>query len=100
VTRGYRNHLDWWPRPPELEGAPELAVLAVAHATVEILLAALLAANPHLAADGPPLPYAELQAARRIIDTAARLRRDIDAYRAAIAAIVAPAPAGGDDIPF
>ena len=71
------NH-DWWPRPPELDAAPELAMLAIVRAAVEILTAALLAANPHLAADTdlPSHSSIELRAARRIIAKAEQLRRD------------------------
>jgi hypothetical protein len=87
-----------------------MAVLAVVRAAVEILTAALLAANPHLAADTglPPPSDAELRAARRIIAKADHLRSAIDHYRAAIAIIARTAvradighdELGGDDIPF
>ena len=99
------NH-DWWLRPPELDAAPELAVLAIVRAAVEILTAALLAANPHLAADAdlPSASTAEHRAANRIIAKAEQLRRAIDDYRAAIDLIARSAAAAdqlaGDDIPF
>ena len=101
-----KRHLDWWPRSPELDTAPELAVLAVVRAALEIVMAALLAANPHLAADAdlPQTSSFDLPAARRIIAKADHLRRAIDDYRAAID-IIARSAVGddelaGDDIPF
>ena len=105
-----KPNLDWWPRPPELDAAPELAVLAVVRAALEILNAALFAANPHLTADTglPPPSSAELRAAHRIIAKAEHLRSAIDHYRAAIAIIARAAvrddirddELGADDIPF
>jgi hypothetical protein len=94
---------DWWPRPPELDATPEMAVLAVVRATIEILTAAMLAANPHLAADTPPPSDAELRAARRVLTHAEHLRSAIDHYRAAVTIVAraaADADLDGDDIPF
>jgi hypothetical protein len=73
-------------------------VLAVVRAAVEILTAALLAANPHLAADADLLSAsnAEHRAANRIIAKAEQLRRAIDDYRAAIALIARSAAAAGE----
>ena len=99
----------WSPTPPELESAPEMAILAAVRAAVDLLTAALLAANPHLAADPDHLAPsdAEVRAARRIISNAEHLRRAIDHYRAAVDIIVrahagnAPdVDPGCDDIPF
>jgi len=79
----------WWPPPPELAAAPELAVLAVLRAAVEIAVAALLAENGALtSADDLPLT-AGAQAARRVIDDAGRLTRAVDDYRGLIAALAA-----------
>lgn len=100
MKRPSRRDRDWWPRPPEIDAAPELAVLAATRAVVEITVAALLAANFELTAgDDSPLPISAA-AARRIIDDVARLRRSIDAYRDILAALAAVDEPGGDDIPF
>ena len=102
MTRAARpRDLDWWPRPPDLDAAPELAVLAALRAAAEIAVAALLAANPELTTgDDSPLPFCALSA-RRVIDDACRLRRTIDDYRGLIAALAAhAAEPTDDDIPF
>jgi hypothetical protein len=101
VKRAGRRERDWWPRPPEIDAAPELAVLAATRAVAEIAIAALLAANPELTAgDDTPLPVCAL-AARRVIDDACKIRRTIDGYRDIVAALaVADDDPNDDDIPF
>jgi hypothetical protein len=100
ARRHARAALEWSPRPPDLDAAPELAVLAATRATAEIAVAALLAANPELGAgDDSPLPICAL-AARRVIDDVCRLRRAIDDYRGVAALAEIAAAPGDDDIPF
>jgi hypothetical protein len=87
----------WWPPPPELAAAPELAVLAVVRAALEIAVAALLAENgPLTVADDLPLS-ACAQAARRVIDDAGRLTRAVDDYRRLIGALAADNSYPDDD---
>ncbi len=97
-----REDRDWSPSPLDLDGVPELAVLAAVRAAAEIAASALIAANPELTAGrDESLPVSALLA-RRVIDDACRLRRAIDDYRGLAAALAAePAePSGDDDVPF
>ena len=94
--------LDWLPRPPVLERDPELALLAVLHTPLEVVVYALVAAHPHLAAPDPP-PDPEILAARHLLTHAARLQRQIAAYCRALAALRARAQqrdTPDDDFPF
>jgi hypothetical protein len=80
--------LDWIPRPPALERDPELALLAVLHTTLDVLVFALVASHPHLATPDPP-PDRETLVAHRLMvsvwhfqDRLARYRRDLAMIRA------------------
>ena len=99
--------LEWWPRPPELDAAPELAVLATLRASVQILTSALLSAHPHLAGDFDwSQPHDDdVRAAYRVFVRADHLRKAIDHYRdiIAIARLIPDHDDFGpiaDDIPF
>lgn len=105
---------DWMPAPPEIEHAPEIALLAVLQRTLDVAVYALLASHPCLT--DPELSFhlqhPEVRAADNVLAHAHRLRDALDRYRAAIAALYASTteehpPAhdpgdrdGADDIPF
>lgn len=106
---------DWMPAPPEIEHAPEIALLAVLHRTLDVAVYALLAAHPCLTDLEPPfrlLHLPDVQAADTVLARAHRLRDALDHYRRAIAARYAEAashlppvtdpcdPGSSDDIPF
>jgi hypothetical protein len=105
---------DWMPAPPEIEHAPEIAVLAVLRRTLDLAVYALLASHPCLSDLEPSyhLQHPEVRAADLVLARAHRLRDALDHYRAAIAALYArtaaktppasdPGDSGGaDDIPF
>lgn len=105
---------DWLPAPPEIEYAPEIALLAVLHRTLDVAVYALLASHPCLTdlELSYHLDQPEVRAADAVIAQAHRLRAALDHYRAEIAALYArvvdqhpPAsdpddPGTADDIPF
>jgi hypothetical protein len=93
------------PTVPELDNAPELAVLAVLLAVIDIAGDALLAAHPDLADHDRPYWFptpAAIVHAHRLLRCSASLRRAVHRYRVAVAAPPATdEPASGDDgIPF
>jgi hypothetical protein len=99
----------WSPSPPEIDRAPEVALLAVLDHALDVAMAAVVAAHPNLVDDEPfyrQLHRPEVKAADAILTRAARLRDALDRYRRAIAAPHTsashePDPHGGaDDIPF
>lgn len=91
--------LDWLPRPPVLERDPELALLAVLHTALEVVVYAIIAAHPHLATPDPP-PDPEILAARRLLTDADHLRRQLARYCRELAALRTRASAARDDFPF
>ena len=98
--------LPWPPTVPEIDAAPELAILAAIVALLDIASNALLVANPQLADDDErpywkPLPP-DVPPAGRILQCAASLRRAVHRYRLAVTPPpAADKPAAGDDrIPF
>jgi hypothetical protein len=78
-----------WPTPEELEEAPELAVLALLDANLEIALRALVSAHPQLA--DPDRPAWTLdhspsgRAAENFLARAKGLHRTLETYRDAVA---------------
>lgn len=102
------THDDWRLMPPELERAPELAVLAVLDRTLEIATYAVLTAHLELTSEPPPhwRPHApDTRCAEKLIRQADRLQRSLRRYRdetVGIHATETPSEpsAGGDDIPF
>jgi hypothetical protein len=87
------------PRPDELNDAPELALLAAIRAALDVLVYAVVSANPELVCQQFPAD-AHVRAAKRILVDADHLGRAIDAYRRALAAL-SPAPSpDSDDLPF
>jgi hypothetical protein len=78
-----------WPTPEELGDAPELAVLALLDANLEIALRALVAAHPALGdPDRPPWtlsPSPSSRAAEILLASAKRLHRALETYRDAVA---------------
>jgi hypothetical protein len=100
---------DWRPSPPEIDRAPEVALLAVLDLALDVAMAAVVAAHPNLVDDEPfyrQLHRPEMKAADAILTRAGRLRDALDRYRRALAALRAgadrePKPPGDpDDIPF
>lgn len=100
---------DWQPTPPEIDRAPEVALLAVLDHVLDVVAAAIVAAHPNLLDDEPfyrRLDRPEIKAADAILTRARRLRDALDRYRRVIAALHAsagaePEPSGGrDEIPF
>jgi hypothetical protein len=100
---------DWRPTPPEIDHAPELALLAVLDHALDILAAAVVAAHPNLTDDEPfyrQLHRPEVKAADVILTHARRLRVALGRYRRAIAELHAEtvneqdSPGGLDEIPF
>jgi hypothetical protein len=100
---------DWRPAPPEIEHAPEVALLAVIDHALDILAAAVVAAHPNLTDDEPfyrQLHRPEVKAADAILTHARRLRVALGRYRRAIAALHAEtvsdqsSPGSSDEIPF
>lgn len=97
----------WSPTPPEIDRAPEVALLAALDHVLDVTMAAVVAAHPNLADDEPfyrQLHRPEVKAADAILTRAARLRDALDRYRRALAELHArgdqePDPAS-DDIPF
>jgi hypothetical protein len=87
--------LNGLPRPPALQQNPELALLAVLHTTLEILVLSLVAFYPHLATPDPP-PDCETLAAHRLTVSIWRFQRRLTRYRRDLAARCAasapPAP--------
>jgi hypothetical protein len=67
------------PTPPELDDAPELAVLAVLEHVLRVAETALLAVYPHLVGDDDPTDPPERIAAL-ILDRAAHLRSAVATY--------------------
>jgi hypothetical protein len=99
----------WWPTPPEIERAPEVALLAALDHALDIAAAAVVAAHPNLLDDEPAyrhLDRPEMKAADAILTRARRLRDALDRYRRAIALLHANVdperepPGGLDSIPF
>ena len=96
-----RADLDWLPSPPELDRAPECAVLAAIRAVLPVVSYALLAATPELADDDPRPPFAVAHAARTLLTDLDRLRISIDHYRSVVATLSPPAiPIDDQDFPF
>lgn len=93
------------PTVPELDNAPELAVLAALLAVIDIVGDALLAAHPDLADhDRPywyPTPVAIVHA-HRLLRCSASLRRAVHRYRLAVTTPPATdePPSADDGIPF
>jgi hypothetical protein len=94
-----------WPTPPDLAESPELAVLALLDATLDLAVSALLALYPELADPERPYwidgPSAARNRAQTIATRAHALRDAIAAYRRTLAP--APDDLGGtipDDIDF
>ncbi len=92
-----------WPTPSDLDGNPELAVLAVLDAALHLSVRALVAAHPQLEAD--EVPYWRLDRsppftlASSIVSLALVLSEQIDQYTA----LLLPEPPDAqqeDDIPF
>lgn len=71
------------PRVDDLHAAPELAVLAVLEAAVDVTLIALVAADPDDDGDGAPTP--ERRAARALADAARNVASAVNRYRLALA---------------
>jgi hypothetical protein len=108
---------DWRPTPPEIEHAPEIALLSVLQRTLETSVYAILASHPYLA-DEPgyrQLHLPEVKAADAVLAHAHRPRDALDRYRRAIAELYARSTrdeadppgaedpnghGGSDDIPF
>ena len=94
------SFLTWFPTPPELDRAPELAVLAALDGVLEITFCALLAAHPELA--DAERPYWRLPASKssciaaNIVVRAEQLRRDLTTYRRCLGAGT-NVPDGGND---
>lgn len=100
---------DWQPTPPEIDRAPEVALLAVLDHALDVVATAIVAAHPNLLDDEPfyrHLDRPELKAADAILTRARRLRDALHRYRRVIAALHASAettpeaPGGLDEIPF
>jgi hypothetical protein len=99
----------WQPTPPEIDRAPEIALLAVLDHALDTAAAAVIAAHPNILDDEPlyrRLDRPEMKAADAILTRARRLRDALDQYRRAIAALHSNAdpgwepPGGPDSIPF
>jgi hypothetical protein len=97
---------DWRPTPPEVERAPEVALLAVLDRALDATVAAIIAAHPNLA-DGEPyyrrLDRPEARAADAILARAARLRDALHRYRRVLARLEdaeSSTPGDANDIPF
>ena len=73
--------LEWLPSPPEYERAPELAVLAILLAILDVTYLALLAANRDLLDDERPY-WSPLSPTARPADA---ILRQIDRLRRAVA---------------
>lgn len=75
----------WTPTPPQLEQAPELAILAALDCALQTATSALLAVYPEFCDLEPhePLSPAALGASQ-LISSAHQLRGDIAGYRSAI----------------
>ncbi len=117
-TRPPPRDADWLPTPPEIEQAPEIALLSVLQRTLDVTVYALLAIHPYLTADEPcyrHLDLPEINAADAVLAHAHRLRDALDRYRRAIAELYARSTrdeadppgaedpdghGGSDDIPF
>jgi hypothetical protein len=91
-----------WPHPlvGDLRQAPELAVLAVLHATLRAALIALTAEHPTLVELGPPTEPPSLRQARRFVASALALAAALDDYRHAVIAALSPHVASDNDLPF
>lgn len=85
-----------WPTPPELAENPELAVLALLDAALDLAVSALLALYPELA--DPERPY-WIRRPSPDLDRAATLTRRAHALQDAIAAYRRTLPPATDDLP-
>lgn len=84
------SHEEWRPTPPEIDHAPEVALLAVLDHALDIAAAAVVAAHPNLLDDEPfyrQLGRPEMKAADAILTRARRLRDALNRYRRAVAAL-------------
>ena len=73
------------PTPPELDSAPEMAILAVLPVLLDLALSALVVANPELTDSDPPYVHPpRVRCARAIVRRVARLENALSAYRRAI----------------
>jgi hypothetical protein len=83
------NGNDWRPTPPEIDRAPEVALLAVLDHGLDVAAAALVAAHPNLLDDDPfyrRLDRPTTKAADIILTRVRRLREALHRYRRALAA--------------
>ena len=95
---------EWLPSPPEFERVPELGVLAILLAVLDVVYISLLAANRELLDEDRPY-WSPLSPTAPLADT---ILRQIDRLRPAVAAYQhaalppSPDPPGSadDDIPF
>ncbi len=85
------------PRVDDLLAAPELAVLSVLEAAVDVTLLALLAADPFDEGDGIASP--ERHAARALADAARHVAGAVNRYRLALA-LARLRERDDDDLPF
>jgi hypothetical protein len=90
----------WWPTPPDYQRAPELALLTLLAAALDIVARTLTVAHPELGdADRPfwrPVPPT-VPAAEAVLRQLDRLQRALVAYRTAA---LTPPPPRDPDMPF
>ena len=87
--------------PETLAAAPELAVLALLGETLRVTRDALVAAQPALVGEPPAWRVdADLIAARRLLEDAAKLEQSIVRYRQCVLLVLHDAPDHDDDLPF
>ena len=103
VRRAQLEAFAWWPKPLDYERAPELAVLALLAAALDIVGRTLCVAHPEIGdTDRPywrPLPPT-VPAAENVLRQLDRLQRALVAYRNT--AIIPPTPPDppDTDVPF
>ncbi len=89
----------WLPTPPQLEQAPQLAVLVALDSTLEVASFAVQIAHPEIT-DDPECPYwvarPDELAAERLLTLIERLRTVIARYRKALP-VIPPAEVVTDD---
>lgn len=89
ASKRHRRIQHSWPTPEELEETPELAVLALLDANLDLALRALVSAHPQLA--DPDRPAWTLdqspsgRAAEKFLARAKGLHRALETYRDALA---------------
>jgi len=97
-----RTYADWRPTPPQIELAPEIALLSVLDRVLDVAVYTLLAVHPYLAADDllyRQLHLPEVQAADHILAHAHRLRAALGCYRHAVVALYESAARDADPPP-